>query len=261
MSGLLKVPGPTQQVRRRAGTPLPTARRLRLISACVVGVLALSGSSEPSRTSGTSVDLALVLGVDVSNSVNWFEYQLQRHGLARAIRDPEVVDAIRRGRLGRIAVAVVQWSGDRSQRTAVPWRVLDDRASAERLSRTIAFMPREFGGHATNISGMIAHGTRLLQGLNFAAGRKVIDVSGDGRENVSPDPAAARDRAIASGITINGLAIENEEPDLRSHYRDFIIGGPGAFVIRVKRYEDFSTAMKKKLIREISPKYLSRLRR
>ena len=215
------------------------------------------GNAQSTRRADSHVDLALVLGIDVSNSVNWFEYELQKNGLAKAIRDPEVVAAIRRGGRGRIVVAVAQWSGETSQRVTIPWTILEDQSSADRLSNVLKFMPRVFGGHATNISGMVAYGTRLLNDLSYKAARKVIDVSGDGRENVSQTPTVMRDAAVAAGITINGLAIENEEPDLRFHYRDFIIGGPGAFVIPVKRYEHFAEAMKKKLLREISPKFLS----
>ena len=201
--------------------------------------------------------MALVLAVDVSNSVDWWEYELQRKGLSHAIHDAGVIEAIRAGHNGRIAIAIVQWSGKRTRRLAVNWTVLSDQASADAFSRVIKFMPREFSGDTTNISGVLSFATELLAKAPFTAVRKVIDISGDGPENVVASPQTMRDEAVAAGITVNGLAIENEEPNLRQHYRDAVIGGPGAFVLPIKRYEDFAAAMKKKLIREIDPRRMS----
>lgn len=240
---------------RNPGFVAACVRQLTCVALCSLALLA--GTNQGARATGQGVDLALVLAIDVSNSVDWFEYQMQKRGLAYAIQDREVVDAIQRGSLGRIAISVVQWSGARSQRVAIPWTILSDAASADGLSRTLNFMPREYGGHATSISGAIAFATEMLANPPFNALRKVIDVSGDGRDNVDPRPDLLRDAAVAAGISINGLAIENDEPDLRQHYRQFIIGGPGAFVIAIKRYEDFAEAMKKKLLREIAPQLLS----
>ncbi len=209
------------------------------------------------RANGNAVDLALVLAVDISRSVNLTEYRLQRGGLAYAIRHPDVIAAIMSGRLKRIAVTVVQWSGYESQVIVVPWTVVSDASSAIRFSSRVAKAVRFFGGHGTHVAGMIKFGARLLEDAPFIAHRKVIDISGDGRDNVTEAPGRHRDDAVAAGITINGLAIENEEKDLRLYYRAFIIGGPGAFVIRTRHYKDHGDAMKKKLIREISPKMLT----
>jgi len=215
------------------------------------------GNTRSTGPGQVSVDVALVLAVDVSNSVDWFEYELQKYGISKAIRDPEVLAAINAGRNRRIAISLVQWSGSTSRRIAVPWTLLSDQTSVERIAKIIDFMPREFDGDATNISGVLAYATDLLTASPYQATRKVIDVSGDGRENVSDAPERMRDRAVAAGITVNGLAIENEEKGLRHHYRNRIIGGPGAFVLPVARFEDFAAAMKKKLIREIDPKKVS----
>ena len=211
----------------------------------------------PARAQGVQVDLNLVLGVDISNSVDWYEYRLQRDGLAYALRQKEVVAAIQSGPLRRIGLTVVQWSGDGSQKVAVPWTIVATMADAVRLSQRVADMERLYGGHATHISGMIAFGTRLLKSSPFQSRRKVIDISGDGHDNVTKEHGRRRDEAVAAGIIINGLAIENEEKALRTYYRTYVIGGPGAFVIRAKRYEDFGVAMKRKLIREISTKLLT----
>jgi hypothetical protein len=222
---------------------------------CTVCLLATMGNTRATGPGGTTVDVALILAVDVSNSVDRSEYELQKNGIAKGIRDPEVVRTINAGRHRRIVVCVVQWTGTRH--VSVPWTLLSDQTSADKLSQIINFMPRAQDGNMTNISGVIAFGTDLLDEVPYQATRKVIDISGDGRENVSDTPETMRDRAIAAGNTINGLVIENEEKELRYHYRDSIIGGPGAFVLPVKRYEDFAAAMKKKLIREIAPMKIS----
>ncbi len=204
------------------------------------------------------VDVAIVLAVDVSKSIDWFEYEMQRDGMSEAVRDPAVIQAIAKGHHGRVAIAVTQWSGERSQRVAIPWTVVTDMASGRQLSRRLEYMPRQFAD-ATNISGALSYGADQLNELPFPADRKVIDVSGDGKENRDPAPHRLRDRALAMGITINGLVIENEEKDVGDHYERHIVGGPGSFVMRISRFEDFTEAIKKKLIREISPRILSGL--
>ena len=225
----------------------------------VVALLMLFVEISRSRANGAPVDLALVLGVDISNSVDWTEYRLQRRGLAYAIRHPEVIKAIESGELKRIAITVVQWTGAESQVVAVPWTIVSDAETALGLSKQIGDMERLFGGHATHIAGMIAFGARLLREIPFEARRKVIDISGDGHDNVTRMPGRRRDEAVAEGVTINGLAIENEEKNLRHYYRDFVIGGGGAFVMAVQRYEDFGDGIKRKLIKEISSKLLTGL--
>ncbi len=245
---------PLRSLVSRATGALSFGLRLTLCGLCL---LVTMGNTELTRPAGTTVDVALVLAVDVSNSVDWWEYELQRDGLSHAIKDEGVLQAIRAGSNGRIAIAVVQWSGKRTRRLAVNWTVLSDQASAQAFARVIKFMPREFSGDTTHISGALAYATELLAEMPFTAIRKVIDVSGDGPENVVDNPQAMRDKAVAAGITVNGLAIENVESALRDHYRDFVIGGPGAFVLPIKRYEDFAAAMKKKLIREIDPTKVS----
>ena len=229
-----------------------------MVSLVVFGaVLVLVPDGGSTRANGGDVDLALVLGVDISSSVDSREYQLQRRGLAEAIRRPGVIAAIRSGQLKRIAVTVVQWTDYEAQVVVVPWMVISDAQSAVRLSERVAKMNRFFGGHATHIAGMIQFGTWLLDTAPFIANRKVIDISGDGYDNVTQAPGRHRDTAIAAGITVNGLVIENEEKDLHVYYREFVIGGPGAFVMRTERYKDFGDAMEKKLVREISPKFLT----
>lgn len=243
--------------RRRVETTLCRLRRAVPILVAFLSC-ALPTSAGRAQIDATRVDLALVLAVDISHSVDWWEYRMQRDGLAYAIRQPEVLDAIRSGPRGRIAVTVVQWSGSTSQAIAIPWTVLSRAEDTQRLSMKVSRMLRIYGGLATHIGEMIRFGTRLLAEAPFEASRKVIDISGDGHDNITKQPGFRRDEAVAAGITVNGLAIENEEKDLRSYYRAYVIGGPGAFVFPVARYEDFGAAMKKKLIREISVNLFSR---
>ena len=161
-------------------------RRLRVLlvlaSALMLPAFATHGAN---GGAGKQVDVNLVLGLDISNSVDWFEYRLQRDGLAYALRQRQVVSAIQSGPNRRIGVTVVQWSGDGSQKVALPWTIVASMADAIALSQRVADMERLFGGHATHISGMIAFGIRVLKESPFQSRRKVIDISGDGHDNVT----------------------------------------------------------------------------
>lgn len=196
------------------------------------------------------VALELVLAVDASGSVHAGEFALQIDGLAAAFRDPEVVAAIEaQGELG-IAVALMQWSSQGQQVIAIDWTRIGDPPSVAALADRIEATVRLIEGE-TGLAPAIAFAWRMLENNAFEGRRRVIDVSGDGSANVGPDPDAVRDGAAAVGITINGLAILNEQPDLGDYYRDHVIGGPGAFVLEARDYDDFARAMRTKLLEEI----------
>jgi hypothetical protein len=205
------------------------------------------------------VDLALVLAVDVSGSVDAEEYRLQRQGYADAFRHPAVLDAIRAGARGRIAVTYVQWAGVQYQRVSVPWSVIGDAGSAEAFAARIEDAPRA-PIRGTSISGAIDFSVLQLTVMPHSAPRRVIDVSGDGVNNSGRPPELARDAALALEISINGLAITDDNPlpwqrydePLEQHYRERVIGGPGAFVLAIDGFESFAHAILNKLIREIS---------
>jgi hypothetical protein len=203
-----------------------------------------------------AVELLLVLAVDASSSVSADEFDLQMRGLAAAFRAPEVVQAIAETEPRGIAVALVQWSSPGSQVVAVDWTVVDVPASVEALARRIEGSGRLILGE-TSIEGALTFSMGLLRNSSFAADRRVIDVSGDGQSNWGPDPDAVRDQAIASGITINALAVANEQPNLGAYYRDHVIGGPGAFVLTADDYDDFARAIRAKLLQEIGGEVLS----
>ena len=233
------------------------ANRAGLVLAGVLTfVLFLGPAVTPVRSTDT-VDIALVLAMDVSGSVNAYEYGLQRDGVAAAFRDPEVLAAIQLGQRKRIAVAVVQWAGVGKQAITVPWRIIGDQEAAATFSDELQAMPRKFINGETHISGIIEFATKVALQAPAMAGRYVIDISGDGMDNVGYAPDFARNRALKSGVTINGLAILNETPRLTEYYHHRVIGGPYAFVMKANRYEDYAEAIRKKLIREISQHLLT----
>jgi len=207
---------------------------------------------------GRLVELELVLAVDSSTSVDGREFELQRQGLARAFLHPDVVRAIRAAGERGIAVTLVQWSGALRQATVVDWTHLHDDDSAAAFAARIASVPRAFTGF-TDIAGAIRYSVASIENNGFEGARLAIDVSGDG----TGDPqrsARARDRAVARGITINGLVIHSFDIDLeelaniavREHYADHVIGGPGAFMMTAENFVDFADAIRRKLVREIA---------
>ncbi len=198
------------------------------------------------------VDLELVLAVDTSSSVSPGEFNLQMRGLAEAFRHPAVQAAIRAAGDFGIAVSLVQWSDNRKQTVAVDWVAVHDGASADAFAAEIDNTPRYLIGGGTAIGGALHFSMRQLQTNDFEGRRKVIDVSGDGRTNQGSNPARARDLAVAAGITINGLAILNEDILVDLHYEANVIGGTGAFVMRADDYRDFADAILEKLVKEIA---------
>ena len=226
-------------------------RTLCFISALVL-TLWLAAPAAAQRGSGQPVDLALVLAVDASGSVNQVRFELQKQGYLAAFRHPRVIGAIQSGPTQGIAVVMMQWTGPALQVVAVPWTRITDAASANAFADAIANAPRALFGGGTSISGAIDTGMALLFDSPFRATRRVIDVSGDGSNNRGRSVTQARDEAVRAGVGINGLPILALEPDLDRYYQDNVIGGPGAFVIAAKDFETFGEAILKKLIAEIA---------
>ncbi len=207
------------------------------------------------RAEQPSVDLQLVLAVDGSASVDREEFALQMGGIAAALRDPEVLEAIARGPHGRIAVAVTVWSEPDGPKDRLPWHAIEDRQSAEDYAELVEHRPRRVRPGGTGIGKAVIDAADYIEASGLDSLRKVIDLSGDGAESAFRDwgipTRQGRSYAMARGITVNGLAILNDEPDLRGYYDRHLIGGPGAFVMAVETYYDFAEAMTRKLIREI----------
>ncbi len=211
-----------------------------------------------------AVDLELVLAVDISNSMDMEEAALVRQGFVRAFRHPDVIDAIQRGQLGRIAVTYVEWGHHQYQRTRVDWVEIADASSAAAFAEAVersSVMLVEW----TSISGAVAFGAQRFVGNGFRSERRIIDISGDGPNNKGPYVVAVRDRALADGIVINGLPIINDRPqvygyptfpDLDLYYEDCVIGGPGSFVVVADGFKDFARAVLRKLVTEIAGRTL-----
>ncbi|MFA6154970.1 DUF1194 domain-containing protein [Mesorhizobium sp.] len=203
----------------------------------------------------TAVDVELVLAVDISLSMDEKEFALQRAGYVEALRHPDFLQAVRAGKTGRIALAYFEWAGTVRDDSVVGWLIIDSAESAESFAAQLAARPfRSFRG--TSISGALAFGAGLFDRTDFSSERSVIDISGDGPNNIGPPVAAMRDAAIARGVVINGLPIlVNPSPtfkDLDQYYAQCVTGGPGSFVLPIHAAAEFSTAIRRKLILEVS---------
>jgi hypothetical protein len=223
-----------------------------------IGLLVLFGLARPAAAA-TPVDLTLVLAVDVSLSMAEDEAKFQRHGYAQALRDPQVIDAIHSGKLGKIAITYIEWSSVTDQRVLVDWQVISDKDSAEAFAAALDKAPFKTGT-TTSISAGIDFAVKSVANAPYTGARKVIDVSGDGYSDYGRPIRVSRDDAVASGIVINGLPVmnprpawrENAPPDLDHYYADNVIGGPGCFYLVVRDIRDFGKAVIRKMILEIA---------
>jgi hypothetical protein len=205
------------------------------------------------------VDLALVLATDVSLSMAEDETKIQRRGYAAALRNPQVIDAIRSGQYHRIALAYVEWSSVTDQRLLIDWRVVTDQASAEAVAAELEKLPVKTGT-TTSISAGLDFSAKLIEASPFTATRRVIDVSGDGYSDYGRPIRMARDETVKAGITINGLPVMNQRPpwresappDLDKYYTENVVGGPGSFSLVVRDLKDFGDAVVRKMILEIA---------
>jgi hypothetical protein len=227
-----------------------------LLGIVVVGLML---SAVPASAK-TAVDLELALAVDVSGSIDDEEANLQRAGYIAAFQNPRVIDAIRNGVLGRIAVAYYEWAGYGHNKIIADWNVIHDRPSALAFAERLRDPPPETA-RRTAIGQAIAFGVPLFDRNDIEGTRRVIDISGDGPNNWGQRSRVSRDLAVAAGVTINGLPIVNDRPshwgwpsipNLDLYYRDCVIGGPGSFLVVANTFEDFSSAVLNKLIMEIA---------
>lgn len=212
--------------------------------------LGLAAMPPAGHSAGNHVDLLLVLAIDCSYSVSEQEYDLQRQGIAAAMQAPEISEAVGAGPHGEIAIAVVQWSSEHSQIMAVPWTRIRTPGDAAAFAARMGRLPRLTRDGATSISAAIAYSSRIMDRSGLTADRKIIDVSGDGRNNNGRDPRPLVN-AMAHRITVNGLAILNEDPTLDIYFRQQVIGGFGAFVMAAQNYADYRRAIRRKLLHEI----------
>ncbi len=231
----------------------------RLFAVC----LALVVAPVAGAWAGQSVDLALVLVTDVSRSIDDSEFNLEKQGYSSAFMSSQVLAAIHNGTTGAIAVAYIEFAGSAEVKTVIDWTVINSATTAKDFVDRLQQAPRSFYGR-TAISTGIDHAVEMLAENGFDAPRRLIDVCGDGTNNAGREIGQARDDALRSGITINGLAIINDHPvswtyahvqppgGLANYYRENVTGGPGSFVLEVHDFHTFGEAMTRKLISEIA---------
>jgi hypothetical protein len=243
----------------------------------VAGVLAggdVAGIAAPSATnrmgnapghqladkeSTPSVDIELVLAVDVSYSMDMDELAIQREGYAQAIVSKEFLQALKSGPTGKIAVTYFEWAASSDQKIIIPWRVIDGPETADAVANEIMKTPIRRASR-TSISGAIYFAMPLFDENPHRGLRRVIDISGDGPNNNGGPVVTARDAALEKGIVINGLPIMVKEPsystmdidNLDFYYEDCVIGGPGSFVVTIKDREKFKEAIRTKLLLEVA---------
>lgn len=224
----------------------------RRLQSLLAGLLILAAHClAPGHAHAREVDLNLVLAVDSSSSVTMDEYYLQIEGYARAFANPELWEAVRSLPNGRIAVALFEWSGPAQHVVNFEWRVLDSAEAVKSFAAELALAPRLVIGGETAIGDALLFALALLDAAPGPAARQVIDVSGDGASNRGTSLRMARELVLARGVTINGLAVVNDEPGLEGYYARQVIGGPASFVLAARDYDDFRDVILRKLLREI----------
>ncbi|MBD3845348.1 DUF1194 domain-containing protein [Bosea sp. SSUT16] len=214
-------------------------------------------NAQPANAPPEEVDVALVLAVDISYSMDLDELALQRNGYIEAFRSKPLQDAISNGAIGKIAVTYFEWAGGNFQHIVRPWKIIDGPAAANAFAEELGEAPTR-RGRRTSISGAIDLGVQLLEQSNVTAMRRVIDISGDGANNDGRPVTAARDEAGAKGIAINGLPVMLKQAgyfdidNLDVYYKDCVVTGIGAFVIPIREKHQFVEATRTKLLREIA---------
>jgi hypothetical protein len=193
------------------------------------------------------VELAMVLAIDGSASVSYDEFGLIAGGIAAALRDP----AVAAGLTGTSVLSLLLWSGTGQQDVITGWTPIATADDLAAFADGVDNMPRSVRAGATAIGEALLASLTLLARVPAVAKRNVVNVVGDGRSNDGIAPGPVRDRMAAADITINGLCILHEEPDLLASYTGEVIGGPGAFAVICREYKDFAEAMRQKLTREI----------
>lgn len=234
----------------------------RMLATLVAGLLVLVGLVAAPKASAQvreEVDVALVLAVDISHSMDTDEQALQRSGYMTAITSPEVMSAIRSGLTGKIAVSYLEWAGSASQSILVDWQIITTPQDAENFASILGEAPIR-RAYRTAIGDALLFSAQQFDTLPVAAMKKVIDISGDGPNNQGTFAPIARDEVVARGIVINGLPLKlklrtdgwGDMENLDVYYQTCVIGGPGAFVIPVRGAERFAEAIRRKLVLEIA---------
>lgn len=228
-----------------------------ILSFLIAGTITL-GSNSHSKAQGQACDLALVLAMDASSSVNSDEYALQMKGMASALLDREVTQAILS--LGGMYMAAFEWNGIRNQKLLFDWTQLNSEADIFGLAERLAKHQRNSEKSPTALGSALGYAHRLFARLPKRCLRQVIDVSGDGLNNdgITPDKVYAL--WDFSNITVNGLVIKGTDPlhdnihqDVDDYYRQEVLKGNASFLVIAENFKSFEEAMKRKLLMEITP--------
>jgi hypothetical protein len=216
----------------------------------VLALICCAAAALASQVAALAANVALVLAIDVSESVSTDRYLLQHDGIARAFEAPKLLDAIVSAP-GGIEVLVLEWSDPDKIAVTVGWTRVGNRASAAAFAAAVRATTRTSHG-LTAIGAAMLAGAAAFDHMPEPAAHKVIDVSGDGMANFGPSPVQVRDELVAQGITINGLAILTEEPWLADYYNSNVIGGASSFCLVAESMDSFAEAMLKKLVQEVA---------
>jgi hypothetical protein len=221
-----------------------------LVFAAGVGLVSRGSWSQQEQT---QVAIELVLALDSSASMNAAEFDLQIQGLAAAFKDQAVLQAVKDLQPLGVAIAVTQWGGPGESRIVVPFTHIKSVRQAKAFGYRASRGSRSFYAATTSIASAIEDSVALMEVNGFIGQRRVIDVSGDGVDNSGMDLNAARDIADAAGVTVNGLAIESEQPGLFDYYKQNVMTGADSFVVKAVDFEDYARAIREKLLRELRP--------
>ena len=204
------------------------------------------------------VDLELVLAVDVSSSMDKDEQKLQRDGYVAALRHPAILAAIDSGSIGSIAITYVEWGASWKITTVLDWTLLQTRQDAIDAANFLASKPIGTA-NSTSISSVLTAAANMLEENRYIGKRRVIDISGDGPNNVGQAVVVARADVLSRGIEINGLPILIKQgrggfqiENLDIYYRECVIGGPSAFVIPVYDKNRLASTILQKMVLEMA---------
>jgi hypothetical protein len=220
---------------------------------------ATAQNADPFPNTGPDVDVALVLAVDISFSMDLDELNLQRSGYIEALTSPLVLDAIRKGMVGKVAVTYIEWAGVNTRHVIADWSIIEDQASAEAFVKQLREAPIR-RARRTSVTTAIEFSVDRLKQAQVRPIRRVIDISGDGPNNEGGLVTRARDAAVEAGVVINGLPIvikrgwtsPYDVDNLDDYYRDCVIGGPGSFMLTITEKAQFAPAIKQKILRELA---------
>ncbi len=236
----------------------PVTRRLGPAALALTAMLATADAGLAQEPTRKAVDVEIVLAVDISQSMDYEEHELQRNGYVEAFRHKDVIDAVTSGPEGRIAVTYMEWAGMYEPVQTIPWTIIDSAKAAHDFADRLADEPI-YGEQRTSISSALIKATELIETNEFVAHRRVIDVSGDGANNTGPQVDLTRDEVLKRGITINGLPIMLNKPKefydidhLDRYYKHCVIGGEAAFIAPVYDLKHLTATIRKKLVMEIA---------